>query len=343
MHGYCGVRSAIKNMIKRIMIIIFVMVIFTSCEYADELSMQETNINYRTEMRNWVIKISNIAEQNDSDFLIIPQNCSPLFTNTGYVDGEVSIEFIESINGVGQEGITYGNDRYNIPRDTQSKEEITDLLNVGIENGLSVLSVNYCNSPNKVDDALSYDENNGYISFVSDSLSLTNTQIDTIANENKADISSLDNAANWLILLNPEIYDTKQEYIDALCETNYDVLVIDAFFYNDIMLSAEDVERIKTKDNGAQRIAISYLSIGEAEDYRYYWTDEFQNSLPEWILKENPNWVGNYSVEYWNDEWQEIIATGENSYLKKIIAAGFDGVYLDIVDGYQTFEEMMNE
>ena len=109
------------------------------------------------------------------------------------------------------------------------------------------------------------------------------------------------------------------------------------------MLSLEDLKQLKIKDNGARRIVISYLSIGEAEDYRYYWEDGYKDNSPEWLLNENPNWEGNYPVEYWHKEWQEIIAAGDNSYLNRIIEAGFDGVYLDIVDGYQIFEDMLDE
>jgi len=39
-----------------------------------------------------------------------------------------------------------------------------------------------------------------------------------------------------------------------------------------------------------------------------------------------------------NDEWQDIIFDNENSYLKKIIDAGFDGFYLDIIDAFEYFE-----
>ena len=37
--------------------------------------------------------------------------------------------------------------------------------------------------------------------------------------------------------------------------------------------------------------------------------------------------------------WQEIIVTGENSYLDRIIEAGFDGVWLDKVDEYEFYEK----
>jgi cysteinyl-tRNA synthetase len=53
----------------------------------------------------------------------------------------------------------------------------------------------------------------------------------------------------------------------------------------------------------------------------------------------NPDWEGNYKVRYWDPGWQAIIYGSPHSYLDKIIAAGFDGVYLDIIDAYWYYEE----
>ncbi|WP_165147238.1 MJ1477/TM1410 family putative glycoside hydrolase [Marinitoga sp. 38H-ov] len=75
---------------------------------------------------------------------------------------------------------------------------------------------------------------------------------------------------------------------------------------------------------------LAYLSIGEAEDYRYYWKNEWYKNPPIWLYKENPNWAGNYKVKYWHDDWKNIIF----NYLDKIIEQGFSGVYLDLIDSY---------
>ena len=80
------------------------------------------------------------------------------------------------------------------------------------------------------------------------------------------------------------------------------------------------------------------MSIGEAEDYRFYWDDSWSTGDPVWLDRENPNWAGNFKVRYWEDEWQEIVLSGANSYLGGILSAGFDGVYLDIIDGFEYFE-----
>ena len=42
---------------------------------------------------------------------------------------------------------------------------------------------------------------------------------------------------------------------------------------------------------------------------------------------------------YWNEDWQKIIYKNNDSYLNKILEANFDGVYLDIIDGFEYFEK----
>lgn len=79
--------------------------------------------------------------------------------------------------------------------------------------------------------------------------------------------------------------------------------------------------------------ALCYFSIGEAEEYRFYWRKEWKGAQrPEWLGRENPDWEGNYCVRYWKPEWRETVL---KPYLEKIVAQGFSGVYLDIVDGFE--------
>ena len=93
--------------------------------------------------------------------------------------------------------------------------------------------------------------------------------------------------------------------------------------------------------SGARRKqVIAYMSIGEAEAYRYYWNKDWQRKdrKPDWLDHENPDWDENYKVQYWEPGWQRIIFGSPQSYLDRIIAAGFDGAYLDIVDAYVSYE-----
>jgi len=145
-------------------------------------------------------------------------------------------------------------------------------------------------------------------------------------------ISSSD-VGNFLYLINPWQFETKADFLTELARTNYDALVLDLEF-EDGPLLAVDVERLKVKANGGARLVLCYLSIGEAEDYRSYWESSWTANPPEWLLEENPDWEGNYPVQYWHPEWRDIVFT----MLDTVLKAGFDGVYLDRVDVYEEFE-----
>lgn len=85
------------------------------------------------------------------------------------------------------------------------------------------------------------------------------------------------------------------------------------------------------------RIRLAYMSIGEAEDYRWYWGA----ISPSLLASANPQWPGNHKVRYWMPEWKEVLLYGNAavgaSYLDRVLAQGFDGVWLDIVDAFEFF------
>ena len=67
--------------------------------------------------------------------------------------------------------------------------------------------------------------------------------------------------------------------------------------------------------------------------------NRLRHSLARWLVDaENPDWAGNYKVRYWEQGWQDLILSGPESYLNRITAAGFDGVYLDLIDAFEYFE-----
>lgn len=103
--------------------------------------------------------------------------------------------------------------------------------------------------------------------------------------------------------------------------------------------SREQVALMQRKPGGERRIVLSYLSIGEAEEYRGYWRPEWKDNPPDWLEGANPDWPGNYKVRFWRPGWQKLIFGSPEAYLDRIIAAGFDGAYLDIVDAYWYFQE----
>jgi cysteinyl-tRNA synthetase len=126
----------------------------------------------------------------------------------------------------------------------------------------------------------------------------------------------------------------------VIAASPYDLVVIDYGFDKDYAAAfpREIVDLMRRKPDGSARLVLAYMSIGEAEDYRYYWQDAWRKTRPEWIEPENPDWPGNYLVQYWRPQWQSIILGNPNAYLDRIIDAGFDGAYLDGVDRYAPWQ-----
>src|SRR6202521_4829537 len=120
----------------------------------------------------------------------------------------------------------------------------------------------------------------------------------------------------------------------------YDLVVIDYGFdrRNATAFPREVVDLMRTKPDGSKRLILAYFSIGEAENYRYYWQQNWLKARPEWLEPENPDWPGNYLVQYWHPEWQAILYGSPNAYLDRILGAGFDGVYLDGADKFEQWQ-----
>jgi cysteinyl-tRNA synthetase, unknown class len=126
----------------------------------------------------------------------------------------------------------------------------------------------------------------------------------------------------------------------TIADSPYDLVVTDfarGEDRNEIPLTKEEVKAMQTRPDGSKRLVIAYLSIGETENYRYYWKKEWDKQRPSWMGKENKEWKANYLAKYWEPEWQKIIYGSPEAYVDRVLAAGFDGFYFDRVDAYYFF------
>jgi cysteinyl-tRNA synthetase, unknown class len=110
----------------------------------------------------------------------------------------------------------------------------------------------------------------------------------------------------------------------------------------------EQIASLKSRKK-ANSVVVSYISIGEASDYRDHWQDDWttytdkdqraagppSDKAPAWLGAWNEDWPNSRKVRYWDTDWQALIFNeARTGWLDRIVAAGFDGAYLDIVDGY---------
>ena len=289
-------------------------------------------------MRDFVIRISETARDQNPGFVVIPQNGIELVTLVDNADAALSTAYLAAIDGHGQEDLFYGYSGDNKPTPSNETDYLLSYLRSSKQVGKQVLVTDYCTLPEYVSDARSRCDAEGFVSFASPSRGLDIIPAGTPHHENSQDIVRLTNAQNFLYLINNKYFNNKNNLMESVAATNYDVIIMDLFFKDGTPFTASEIERLKQKAKGGKRLVVCYLSIGEAEDYRYYWQSSWKRHKPAWLSRENPNWPGNYKVRYWYPEWQKIICGEGDSYLNRILAASFDGVYLDIVDAFEYFE-----
>jgi cysteinyl-tRNA synthetase len=145
-----------------------------------------------------------------------------------------------------------------------------------------------------------------------------------------------DEVDNWLY----QLQGYEESTLETIGDTTFDLIVMDYSQSGDESgeWTAEQIDALKQSTGGPKKV-VSYLSIGEAEDYRFYWQQAWQPNNPSWIVSENPIWPGNFVVEFWNEQWQDIVF----GYLDRIIDQGFDGAYLDLVDVHEQFNGRMDD
>lgn len=310
-----------------------------SCNKEDSTNSEIEN-EFKQKMREFVIGISQYSKAINPNFYIVPQNGIELVASNGEVSGQSNSAYLTAIDANGQEDFLYGYNADDQPTPNSTTMYLKGFLNVLKESNKRVLITDYVSTPSKITNSYFENNNFGYVSFAANHRELDNIPIvpSPIYRENNEDITSMMQVNNFLYLIDLKNFTTKNDFINAVKATNYDLLIMDLFFNNGISFTTSEINKLKTKANGGKRLVISYLSIGEAENYRYYWKTSWNTNKPNWLDTENPDWSGNFKVKYWDKDWQKIIYGNDNSYIKKILNVGFDGAYLDIIDAFEFYE-----
>lgn len=311
---------------------LLMLVMLTHCAFAGCVGDDDDEVTDENavQMQEFVASISAYARGLKSNFIIIPQNGPELaFNNTDPADG-MNSSYISAINGIGIEELFYNGE-------LDIDGERLSMLRT-LKSSVKIMVSDFVENDSKISDALQRNKNEGFIAFPRSSDNYDYVKIPAnIPDENSSDIQTLSAAKNYLYLISTDNFASKQAMLSAIAATNYDVVLIDLFFEGAAFTSAE-IEQLKVKANGGKRLVIAYVSVGSAENYRYYWQSGWKKGNPSWLKKSYEGYPDEFWVEFWNTEWQNIIYGNDNSYIKKIIDAGFDGAYLDNVEAYYFLE-----
>lgn len=301
-------------------------IIFTLSATLLSCSKEKRSDKAAEKMQDFVINISNYAREIDPDFIIIPQNGIELAFNNIEPNDGLNSKYMMAINGFGVEELFY-NGTYSLDNERLSMLQ-------QLKSSKKIMVAEYVTDNSNISDAINRNYNEGFICFPRTSSNYHYLQIpDSVTHSNTTDITNLSLAQNYLYLISTDNYSSKQEMINAISATNFDVILIDLFFEGTEFTSSE-INQLKTKANGGQRLVISYINIGSAEKFRYYWKKNWGLHHPLWLKRKYDGYDDEFWVKFWKKDWQDIIYGNDNSYMKKILNAGFDGAYLDNVEAY---------
>ena len=320
--------------------------------------------NYRHAMLKLIQDIRDYAnKRNYAGFQLINNGGVAIFAADSSHDWteEHTAALGQTVDAVAVEDVFYGtNKNWDIADDQETPAEYTqDFINymeIAKKLGARPIVIDYCSTPTKI--AKSFEEcaKLGYGDFVATDRDLT-TIPDYSFEHNTKPCYSMNDIQNFLVLLNGEKFVTKDNYLNSLAKTWYDCLIIDLEF-NSQPLQWKDIKRLRYKPDGTRRLIVAYLSLGEAEVYRSYWDEEWSNYKPDsddksspnylawksavsncdWISGPNKDWAGNFKVKYWTDEWKKVLFGTDNSTIDLIMRANFDGIFMDVIDAYEYFE-----
>jgi len=282
--------------------------------------------NAGIKMQDFVIHISEYARKISPAFKIIPQNGAELAFKTMDSENEFNQKYLNAIDAFSVEELFY-NGNY-----TPDNERINILRKLKPQKPLLVSES--VNDNTLIPAAMAANLTEGFVPFVRNATNYNYTQIpDSVPNKNSMDIVSVSDAKNFLYLISTENYSDKLTFLNDIKKTDFDLVLIDLFF-DDNSFTPEEINTLKTKMNGGKRLVICYMDIGSAEKYRYYWKKSWGLHNPYWIRKKYEGYPDEFWVNFWKSSWQKIIYGNDESYTKKILDAGFDGVFLDNVEAY---------
>ncbi len=304
--------------------------------------------NYRSFMRDMIEELAIYAEKRDPDFVVATRPGFDLLTwsNREFELAEIKRDplanvrrdtitqvgapmrrYIQSIDGFILNG------QFCAPLRVPGAD-----LAAMLKQGLKGMTIEHCRTPADATAALQTAVRMGVVSHIdlNDTDDFARAPTRRPSPENPRNVQTLAGARNMVMLLDSRNYETREEWLTAMAATNYDVVITEPFYKGNRPLTKDEVHHLKFKQIGARRLVLARLSIGYAEDERYYWQREWRIGEPTWIQALGQDRPGQYVVEYWNPAWKAIVGRA----FAGIMDLGFDGIVLDGVEAYRRWEFM---
>jgi cysteinyl-tRNA synthetase, unknown class len=300
----------------------------------------------RAEMIAFVQAIASHARAADPGFGVFPQNAAELGAYP---------EYVAVVTGMGQEDTYYGYKKDGKATPADVTAQIESDLDRFVAAGKLVLTVDYTfkdedvptfnkKAVKRTNQTYARSSARGYVPYCTvRNLNFLTVNPGHAPAPNAPPVVEWSQVRDFLFQLQHAEDQNRQKFLSDVAESGFDLVVTDYSFdgSGDEEFTPQEIATLKSALGGK---LLAYLSIGEAEDYRWYWQEAWDADhdgipdpgAPPWLDRANPDWPGNYKVRFWDPGWQAIVM----QYLDRILAQGFDGAYLDLVDAYQYYELM---
>jgi endo-alpha-1,4-polygalactosaminidase (GH114 family) len=252
--------------------------------------------------------------------------------------GSIDESYLSAVDGIVFDGLFYGGNTFDQPTGADDAKAMQAVAAMMTQQDRRVFAIEYCKSAKARDDAVKQAAARKAICFIDDAPDKTLARIPSAppSTENPRHIATLGEVSNFLPLLDPNAFPSHQAWVSALGATNYDLLVMDAFWRGDSPVTAREVTALKFKHLGTQRQVFAVLPVGHATTGSYYWNGDWKEGNPAWLQVEDPGADGRFIVQYWDPAWKAILGKS----IQGLMDLGFDGILLDAVDAYLYFEEI---
>lgn len=312
---------------KKMLMGVLVLGMFVGCREGEELVFHRGE-----QMQKLAIEIADCAREQDPDFIMIVQNAPGLAWLQEGRSSSLRKEFLNKMDGFSAEALFYNQDGL-----VDESEKLADLDQLPDEK--TVLVMDLMPADSSVLPAIDSASQHGFIASPRDSINKDYNVIpDIVPNENMNDILTLKDAENFLYLI-ASGNTAPDSFLQAIEATNFDVVFVDLFAPGGEPFTNEQIKRLKKKQTGQSRLVIAYMNVGAAERERYYCTgrngrDICKEKDPEWMDSLYTGFEHEFWVKYWCPAWKDILYRDKDSYLQKILVAGFDGLIMDNMEAY---------
>jgi endo-alpha-1,4-polygalactosaminidase (GH114 family) len=313
--------------------------------------------SHRQLMRDNVVGLAGYAKARQQGFAVLVRDAPELLiTGQREIDldagrggagavagkprrvGEVDAPYLGAIDGLLVDGLAFGRDAPDRPAPPAAADPLAAAEAAVKKAGKTVLAIDYAKDARNAAEAARKCAAAHALSFIDQSGNRTLAHLPkgVPPGENASHVTSLKEARNFLPMLSAGAFASQDAWVDALCDSNWDLLIIDPLWQGAQPLSTEAIHRLQQKRLGSRRQVFAVMSLGRADPRRFYWKSDWKVGSPAWLDSADPTAPTQVVVRYWEQAWKEILG----KYLQGLMDLGVDGVLLDHADTYSYFEAL---